>query len=146
MTVDLLATTVIERPPGEVAAFAGDPSNAPAWYRRIESADWQTPPPVRLGSRIRLRARFLGRDLDQVFEVVEMTPGEQVVMRTVDGPFPMRTTSAWRPLSDRATHMALRNECEPVGFARLLAPFVRVALRRAMAGDLAELKRVLEAR
>ena len=64
MTVDVNATIVIERPIDEVSAYAGDPSNAPTWYRRITSAEWETEPPIALGSRITFRARFLGRDLD----------------------------------------------------------------------------------
>lgn len=146
MSVDVAATTVIERPIGEVSEFAGDPSNAPTWYRRIASAEWQTDPPITLGSRITFRARFLGRDLVYTYEVVEYTPGSQVAMRTSEGPFPMRTTYTWRALSERATHMTLRNDGEPRGFSKLVAPIVAVAMRRAMTQDLAQLKRLLEQR
>ncbi len=144
MSVDVTETVVIERPVEEVAEFAGDPSNAPAWYRRIESAEWQTEPPVTLGSRIIFRARFLGRDLTYTYEVTEYTPGEQVAMRTAMGPFPMNTTYTWRAVGDRVTHMALRNHGEPSGFSRLAAPMMAFAMRRAMRQDLADLKRLLE--
>jgi uncharacterized membrane protein len=146
VSVDVAVTTVIERPIGEVSAFAGDPSNAPTWYRRISSAEWQTDPPIMLGSRITFRARFLGRDLMYTYEVVEYTPGSQVAMRTTEGPFPMRTTYTWRALSDRATHMSLHNEGEPQGFSKLAAPIMSFAMRRAMTQDLARLKRLLERR
>lgn len=145
MAVDIAEAIVIERPIAAVAAFAGDPTNAPRWYRRIASADWVTEPPTRLGSQIRFVARFLGRQLDYTYEVVEWEPGEQVTMSTVDGPFPMRTSYSWRPVGERVTHMVLRNRGEPSGFGRIVAPFVAVAMRRAMRGDLAELKRLLEA-
>lgn len=144
MPVDVLETTVIERPVEVVAEFAGDPGRAPEWYRRIASAEWLTEPPIRLGSQVRFHADFLGRNLDYVYEVVELTPNEQVAMRTSEGPFPMRTTYTWRALSDRACHMALRNEGEPSGFAVLATPFIRRAMRRAMRDDLADLKRILE--
>ncbi len=144
MSVDVRATTVIERPIADVAAYVGDPSNAPEWYRRIESAEWQTEPPITLGSRIRFVARFLGRELVYTYEVTEYTPGEQVAMETAEGPFPMRTTYTWRPVGDRVTHMTLRNHGEPRGFAIVTAPLVSIAMRRAMNQDLADLKRLLE--
>lgn len=146
MSVDVSAKIVIERPIAEVAEYAGDPSNAPAWYRRIDSAVWQTEPPIALGSQIAFSARFLGRQLDYTYEVTEYTPREQVAMRTAEGPFPMATTYTWRAVGDRATHMVLRNHGEPAGFAKLFAPVMAYAMRRAMNQDLADLKQLLESR
>ena len=40
MPVDLVSETVIHRPPAELAAYAGDPANAPTWYANIESVTW----------------------------------------------------------------------------------------------------------
>ena len=40
-------------------------------------------------------ARFLGRRLEYEYEVVEFVPGERLVMRTSEGPFPMETTYTW---------------------------------------------------
>ena len=42
-------------------------------------------------------ARFLGRRLAYTYEVVDLVPGERLVMRTADGPFPMETTYTWEP-------------------------------------------------
>lgn len=144
MTVDVTATIVIERPIDDVAAYAGDPSNAPTWYRRIESAEWETEPPITLGSRIAFRAKFLGRNLEYTYEVSEYTPGEQVAMRTAEGPFPMATTYTWRAIGPDKTHMVLRNHGEPAGFAKVTAPLMARAMRRAMNQDLADLKVLLE--
>ncbi len=144
MNVDVAETVVIERPIAAVAEYAGDPSNAPEWYRRIKTADWQTDPPVKLGSQITFRARFVGKDLVYTYVVTEFTPGEQVAMRTAEGPFPMNTTYTWRAVGERVTHMTLRNHGEPQGFSRLMAPLMAIAMRRAMRQDLADLKRLLE--
>jgi len=146
VSVDVTTTIVIERPIAEVADYSGDPSNAPEWYRRIDSAEWQTEPPITLGSKITFRARFMGRDLVYTYEITEYTPGEQVAMRTAQGPFPMNTTYTWRAVGDRVTHVMLRNHGDPTGFSRLAAPVMALAMRRAMQQDLAELKRLLEGR
>ena len=59
MAVDVLTKIDIQRPRDEVSAFAADPSNATAWYKNIQSVDWETPPPAVVGSRVRFVARFL---------------------------------------------------------------------------------------
>ncbi|WP_233226218.1 MarR family transcriptional regulator [Amycolatopsis sp. CA-126428] len=46
-----------------VAKYAIDPSHAPEWYANIESVDWETPPPLGVGSRLAFVARFPGRRL-----------------------------------------------------------------------------------
>ncbi len=143
MTVDVLVETTIARPPEVVSAFAGDPSNATRWYANIASVTWRTPPPVTVGSRMEFVAQFLGRRLTYTYEVVEIVPGERLVMRTADGPFPMETTYTWAEC-DGGTRMTLRNRGEPHGFARVSAPVMELAMRRATSKDLARLKQLLE--
>ena len=144
MSVDVTVETRIERPVEEVASFAGDPGNAPSWYVNIESVRWLTAPPVQVGSRMDFVARFLGRRIEYTYEVVEREPGERLVMRTAQGPFPMQTTYTWEPVESGGTRMTLRNNGSPSGFARIAAPAMELTMRRAMTKDLAALKRRLE--
>jgi uncharacterized membrane protein len=146
MAVDVQTELVIHRPVDEVAAYATDPSNAPAWYSNIESVDWQTTPPTAVGSRMTFVARFLGRRLEYTYEIVDLVPNERLVMRTAEGPFPMETTYTWSAAGDGATRMTLRNRGEPAGFSKLAAPLMKPAMRRANRKDLAMLRSILEAR
>lgn len=146
MGVDISTGILIARPRSEVAEFASDPERAPLWYLNIRSVEWKTEPPLRVGSRIAFVAMFLGRRLAYTYEVVEHAPGERFVMRTAEGPFPMETTYTWRTRDDGTTEMTLRNRGNPSGFSRLMTPFVRLAMRRANAKDLALLKAILENR
>ncbi len=143
--VDVEVETVIRRPSDEVALFAGDPTNAPLWYANIRSVQWQTPPPVTLGSRMDFVAGFLGRRLAYTYEVVDLVPGSRLVMRTADGPFPMETTYTWEP-AEPGTRMTLRNRGAPSGFARVTSPVMERAMRRATTADLLRLKTILESR
>ena len=146
MEVDVRTETTIARSAADVAAYAAEPTNAPAWYANIRSAEWRTTPPLRVGAALEFVARFLGRRLRYTYEVVEHEPGARLVMRTAHGPFPMETTYTWEPLADGTTRMTLRNRGAPAGFARSLTPLLAPAMRHANRKDLAALKALLEAR
>jgi len=144
MAVDVLTEVVIDRPPAEVAGYAGDPGNAPNWYVNIESVNWLTEPPLKVGSRLAFVARFLGRTISYTYEIVELDPGRSLVMRTSEGPFPMETSYRWEPVGAASTRMTLRNRGEPAGFGRVTGPLMAAAMRRANRKDLAVLKARLE--
>jgi len=145
MPVDILTEIEIDRPRGEVAAYASDPDNTTTWYENIEAVEWKSPKPVAVGSRIAFVARFLGRRLAYTYEVRAMVSGERFVMSTAEGPFPMETTYTWEDTANGGTRMMLRNRGEPSGFSRIAAPVMAGAIRRANRNDLARLKAVLEA-
>ena len=144
MAVDVQTEVVIARPRLEVATYASDPDNATAWYRNIASVQWETEPPLAVGSRLRFSARFLGRALNYTYEVREHEPGRRFVMATAQGPFPMQTTYTWDDAEGGATRMGLRNTGEPSGFAAVTAPVMAAAMRRANQADLRRLKQILE--
>lgn len=144
VAVDVQTETTIARPVDVVATYASDPSNAPAWYVNIESVEWKTEPPVRVGSRVAFVARFLGRRLAYTYEIVELVPQQRLVMRTAEGPFPMETTYTWSADPAGSTLMRLRNRGEPTGFSKVLAPFMASAMRRANRKDLERLRSILE--
>jgi hypothetical protein len=94
-------------------------------------------------SRLAFRARFLGRTLEYTYEVTDYAPGDRLVMRTEQGPFPMQTTYTWKDAGEDRTRMTLRNRGEPTGFAAVTAPAMAAAVRRANRKDLARLATVL---
>lgn len=144
MAVDVQTEVIIDRPVGEVAGYAGDPSNAPRWYKNIESVDWKTPPPMTVGSKLAFVAHFLGRRLAYTYEVIDLVPGRRLVMRTAEGPFPMETTYTWDAIGESRTRMTLRNRGNPSGFSRVAAPLMAGAMRRANRQDLDKLKKLME--
>lgn len=144
MNVDVSTRIEIARPRAEVAGYAADPDNAAAWYRNIKSVEWESDPPLRVGSRIAFVAQFLGRTIAYTYEIRELAPGELLVMATSEGPFAMETTYSWSDAPDGGTAMTLRNRGEPAGFAKVTAPLMSRAMRRANEQDLKRLKEILE--
>ena len=143
MAVDIVCELEIPRPRAEVAAYASDPDNTTSWYANIKAVEWKTPRPLAVGSRLAFIASFLGRRLSYTYEIRELEPGERLVMSTAQGPFPMETTYTWHDAGEGATRMTLRNRGEPSGFAKVAAPVVARAMRRAMTQDLERLSAIL---
>jgi uncharacterized membrane protein len=144
--VDVTAEIVIERPAGIVSAYVSDPANAPVWHGNIKSAEWRSEPSIHVGSRVAFVAEFLGRKLEYTYELAEVVPGERLVMRSVEGPFPMETIYTFEETRDGHTRMTLRNHGEPAGVSKLMAPMIATAMRSANEKDLAKLKAILEGR
>ena len=143
MFVDIETEIEIDRPRSEVATFAADPDNATAWYANIKAVEWKSPRPLTVGSLIEFTAQFLGRRLTYTYEITLLEPGERLIMRTAEGPFPMETTYSWSDAPDGTTRMLLRNRGEPAGFSKIAEPIMARAMRRANHKDLAHLKDIL---
>ncbi len=142
--VDVMTEIKIGCPIDKVSEYATNPENAPKWYVNIHIAEWQTPKPLTVGSRIAFKAQFLGRQLAYIYEVVEFIKGQKLVMRTADGPFPMETTYTREAIDDNLTRMTLQNKGNPKGFSKLFAPFMSTMMRRANEKDLKKIKEILE--
>jgi uncharacterized protein YndB with AHSA1/START domain len=146
MPLDVVTEVLIARPRAEVAAYACDPDATTAWYANIDAVEWRTSRPLAVGTRLAFVARFLGRRLEYVYEVRDLVPGERLVMRTGGRPFPMETTYEFADAGEGATRMTLRNRGEPGGFAKVAAPVLARAVRRANEHDVERLKSLLERR
>ncbi|KGM45004.1 SRPBCC family protein [Neobacillus niacini] len=142
--VDVITEININRPISQVSEYASNPDHAPEWYVNIHSAEWRSPKPLSIGSQIAFKAKFLGRELAYVYEIVEFVPGKKLVMQTSQGPFPMETTYTWKAISDNQTRMILRNKGNPMGFSKIITPFMSFMMKKANMKDLKKIKEILE--
>jgi uncharacterized membrane protein len=142
--VDVITEIVINKPIAFVADYAANPDNAPEWYVNIKSAEWKTPKPLQLGSQIAFKAKFLGKELSYTYKITEYAPGQKLVMRTAEGPFPMETTYTWKAIEPNKTLMTLRNAGSPAGFSRLFTPLMAAMMKKANNKDLKKIKEILE--
>lgn len=142
--VDVFTEININRPIAQVSEYAMNPDHAPEWYVNIDSAEWKTLKPITIGSQIAFKAKFLGRELAYIYEIIEYEPGKKLVMRTAQGPFPMETTYTFESLGEDVTRMTLRNAGQPTGFSKVFSPFMATMMRRANMKDLKKIKNILE--
>jgi hypothetical protein len=56
----------------------------------------------------------------------------------------METSYRWSEIDAQSTRMTLRNHGQPTGFAKVTAPLMATAMRRANRKDLEKLKWLLE--
>lgn len=141
--MDVTVRTMVARERSEVAGFAMHPANETRWIGGIRSVRVLTPPPVGIGTRVERIAAFLGRQFRYVLEVDSYEPGREVVMRSVEAPFPMRVTYAFADAAG-GTLVTNRVEGDPEVFYRFAGPLMRWMVRASLTRDLRTLKRQLE--
>lgn len=128
----------------KVAEYSANPDNAPKWYVNIKAAKWKTPKPLKVGSQIVFKAKFMGKALVYIYEIAEYAAERKMVMKTLTGPFPMETIYTWETIEGNITRMSLQNKGNPGGLFRLLTPLFSFAIRKANNKDLQRLKQIIE--
>src|SRR5260370_17119071 len=95
-------STHISRPLAEVFKYMVDPTKLPEWNSIVEEAS-TSETPIRVGTRIQQRARFLGRKIDGTFEVTEHELNKRYAFKP-EKPFPFTVTTPCDPHAN-ATHL-----------------------------------------
>jgi carbon monoxide dehydrogenase subunit G len=143
MALDETAEISISRPADEVAAYMFDPSNDPKWIGGISEAEQLGAAPLRIGSRVRRRASFLGRRIDYIMEIVAFEPGRRLAMHAVEAPMPMDVTYEVETAPDGA-RARVRVEGDAGGLYRVAGPVISAQVARSIGGDVRRLKKILE--
>ncbi len=142
--VDVSTEIIINLPKEKVAEFASDLGNAPSWCTHIKSVEWNNEAPLRAGAKLVFNEQIMRRRHQYVYEVVEIIPGQKMIMRTSGNGMRMETTVAWQALNENTTCMTLRNRGVPTAFSKPIAPLLKLAIRNASRRNLKQLKKMLE--
>jgi Polyketide cyclase / dehydrase and lipid transport len=144
VSLDVVATIDIARPPEAVAAYEFEPDHDPAWIGGVASVQRLTDGPIQVGSQVLRRGGFLGRPIEWLMEVVEHVPERRLAMHAIRSPFPMDVTYELEPATS-GTRASIRIRGESRGMYGLLGPLTPMVIRRSVSSDLRRLKRLVEA-
>ncbi len=136
----------IDRPIEDVIAFVDDNSNDPMWQSSVLESDKLGDEAVGVGTRYHVREKFLGRVIEQDWEVVARNEdGSAWTAKTVAGPFPMETTMTFTATSDTTTRVRRTLSIDVGRFFKVASPVVGHIAKRELETDFANLKELLEA-
>jgi ligand-binding SRPBCC domain-containing protein len=144
LSVDVTVEQHIGQPPEVVAAYAMDPSNDRDWIGALTRVEVLGDGPIGPGTRVRRVARFLGRDMEYVNEITELTRPKRLAMKSVKAPFPMTVTYQFEPDGD-GTLMRIHTGGDASGFYKVATPVLSAMVRHGVKADLERLKEKLEA-
>ncbi len=133
----------IDRPVAEVFAYMGDPTNVPEWNSMIEEAR-PSESPIRVGTQVHLRFRFLGRNIEPTLEIIEHKPNKGIVY-TFDKPFEGKGTESYVP-EDGGSRVVQVFEVDPGGYFRVAEPIAARIFQKQSQANLETMKEIVEAR
>ncbi len=148
MSFDVTATQEVDATPQQVAAVEFDPARDPEWIGGVDTVEALSPPPIRVGSRVRRLGGFMGRPIEWIMLVEAFEPHRLIAMRAEKSPFPMQVDYMLEPLDGgRRTRAAIRiRGAGGNGMYGLPGFLLGPMVRRSVGADLRRLRRIVERR
>ncbi len=132
----------VNRPVAEVFQYLNDPTKMPEWNATIEEAT-PSETPIKVGTRIRARGRWLGRKIESTVEVVEYEPNKRVVQKS-DEPFSWKAINTFQA-DNGGTRLVSACEGESHGFLKLSEPILARIVKKQLQAQFETAKELLEA-
>ena len=136
-------SVVINRPLGDVWAYADDPSNGVNWQEKLVETTKLSEGPNAVGSQFREVRRAPGQKIESTYELTEYEKQKRVAWSTITGKFPMRGSMSLEAEGD-GTRVSFELEAPPGGLFALLQPIMGPMVRGQVKTDFENLKRILE--
>jgi carbon monoxide dehydrogenase subunit G len=135
----------IQRPPAEVFAYLARHENHRQFIAENISCEQLTPGTLAVGSRVRNVARLLGREMVELFEIVEFDPPRAIGKASLPGSTYQTADRFELEPHGAGTRVRLTVTGTPHGLAqRALRWVIEPLVRRSTRAALARLKRILE--
>ena len=135
-------STRINRPLAEVFKYMADPTKLPEWNSIVEEAV-PSETPVRMGTKIQTRARFLGRKMESTAEVTEYELNKRFEQKS-DKPFPLKISNLFEA-EGSGTKVVAVFDGDPSGFFKLGEPILARIAKNQFQAQFDTAKELLEA-
>ena len=142
-----ITTTIeVDRPVGEVFAYATDPGRFSEWQQGVVSGHMEGKGAPALGDHC-VTTRRIGRaDRPSTAELVRFDPPHHWRVHGIDGPIRARVDVTVEERADGGARLTISVDFEGRGFGRILVPLiVKREARREMPANMKALKARLEA-
>ncbi len=126
--------------------FVASSGTEPVWRSSVLETACDRPGALRAGSRGRSLMRFMGREVDAPWEIVEFDDRSGLCREYSSAVRGGRDRYRFEPFGRGATVLELEIEVEAAGLAGLLTAATRTAADRELRADLDRLKQILESR
>ena len=136
-------STHINRPVAEVFKYLSDPAKLPEWNTVVEEAT-PSETPVKLGTKIAVKARFLGRKIDSPSVVTEYELNKRYTNKS-EKPFALTITNVFEA-EGGGTKVVAIFDGEPGGFFKIGEPILARIAKKQFQAQLDTMKELLEAR
>jgi uncharacterized protein len=130
---------VIDRPIDAVLRFVHDPTNDASWQTTLIESAQLDEGPLRVGTQVRERRRFLGIHFEMTREITEYEPPSKSAFNYVAGGAPMSGRYQLEPL-DGGTRLTATGYVEPRGFFQWAEPLFTSMAARELEASLGHLK------
>ncbi|MFQ5858009.1 MAG: SRPBCC family protein [Anaerolineae bacterium] len=137
-------SVVINRPVEEVFAFVTNPENERLWRSILLEWEQTSDGPMGVGTTIREVEQFLGRRIEETYEVTEYEPNRKFALKSISGPTPNKVSQTLESVQGGTKHTLLI-EAELGGFFKLAEPIVARMIKKQVEAQLEILKGLLEA-
>ena len=135
----------INRNLADVFGYLTSPATEPRWRRTVLESAFDEPGDLLAGSRGWSRIRFMGREVNVPWEIVEFVDEVRLCRKYSSGVRGGRDRYVLEPFGLGTTILKVEVEVEAAGLAGLLATGRRSWMERELRADLNRLKQIIEA-
>jgi uncharacterized membrane protein len=134
---------VIARPIDQVFLFLVNPSNNSLWQEGVIESRQISEGPVDVGTRCRDIRKFLGRQVECDYEIVEYEPKEKIRFKSISGPIQFNGSYTFQSVQ-QGTRFTFTIEGDAGPWLSLMGPLAARLAKKQVEADSDRLKNLLE--